>query len=631
MTPVTSHIGDTPSPISPSARLGGVMTVLLSLTVLAFFLALAPFDSEQGWRSPFALPAIFWIPMTTGFGSFLIAGWVWSLRPADLATRLFALSGIATLAFTFAPAITYSTRLDLPETVSLGLSLTNSIGASAFGITMIALCLVYPARLPGLRIWMTLNIGVFGLATLGTLLEILPRAFGVHLITSVEMVCIVIAVVGQLLHSRRDPTQRAIALWLGLAILFGAGGFIVTTAAPSVFNGAPLIPAVYSFGFFLLIYIGIAAGLRRFRLFELGEWAYRVFFYVVGSALLVLVDITLVILLPIGPGMAFGAALIIVALVYLPLRDVFARMLLPRPDLSDDQVFKSIVDVALEPDTARRTRLWQGLMQRLFKPIEVEACSFSGSEAVTGNDGVELYIPAISQLPAIRLRYPWNGRGLFGPPHQRTAARLAQLLSHVESGRQAYDRGVSSERQRIARDMHDNIGAQLLSALHSSDQGRKDTMIRESLSDLRDIINDNSASDLSLEEVLSDLRAETAERCAGHGIELGWALSGTDNVALAPAASHALRSVIREIVSNSIKHARASMLDISIAASADRLEFSCRDNGQGFDPATITPGNGLDNLENRVSALGGELTTTPSKDGVETRGSFPVQTPEQTS
>ena len=92
MTPVTSHIGDTPSPISPSVRLGGVMTILLSLTVLAFFLALAPFDSAQSWRSPFALPAIFWIPMSTGFGSFLIAGWVWSLRPADLATRLFALS-----------------------------------------------------------------------------------------------------------------------------------------------------------------------------------------------------------------------------------------------------------------------------------------------------------------------------------------------------------------------------------------------------------------------------------------------------------------------------------------------------------------------------------------------------------
>ena len=624
MTPATPPTSTALSQISPSLRFGIVLAVLLALSVTAFFLALAPFADGQAWRSPLELAPIFWIPVLTGFGSFLIAGWVWSLRPDDLATRLFAISGVATLAFTYAPAIRYSTRLALPEMATTTLSMVNSLGASSFGIAMIALCLVYPTRLPGVRIWMCLNVGVFGLATLGALLGVLPSAVGVHLITTVEMLFIVIAVIGQLVVSRQDPAQRAIALWLGLAILFGAGGFIVTTAAPSVFNGQPLIPAVYSFGFFLLIYIGIAAGLTRFRLFELGEWAYRVFFYVVGSALLLLVDISLAVMLPIGPGTAFAGALIIIALIYLPLRDVFGRMLLPRPDVSDDQVFQSIVDVALEPDAARRQRLWQDLLQRLFRPIEIQATEFAGPEAHIVNEGVEMLVPSLRQLPALQLRYPWNGRGLFGPPHQRMAARLTQLLDHVESGRLAYDRGVATERQRIARDMHDNIGAQLLSALHSPDQSRKDTMIRESLSDLRDIINDNSAADLSLEEVVSDLRAETAERCAAHDIQLDWSLQGETGRALPPTASHALRSVMREIVSNTIKHAEASTLSIAIVADGRELNFVCQDNGKGFDPMIVKPGNGLENLQDRLAALGGELATLPTPEGVTTKASFPL-------
>lgn len=627
MTPATPPTRTTLSQTSPSHRFGFVLGVLLTVSATAFYLALAPFADDQTWRTPLELPPIFWIPVLTGFGSFLIAGWVWSLRPGDLATRLFAISGVATLAFTYAPAIRYSTRLVLSDTAATALSMINSIGASSFGITMIALCLVYPVRLPAMRIWMSLNVGVFGLVTLGAVLGLLPRAIGVHLITTLEMLVIVVAVIGQLVFSRQDPAQRAIALWLGLAILFGAGGFIVTTAAPSVLNGQPLIPAVYSFGFFLLIYIGTAAGLTRFRLFELGEWAYRVFFYVVGSALLLLVDITLAVMLPIGPGMAFAGALIIIGLVYLPLRDVFGRMLLPRPDLSDDQVFQSIADVALEPDTQRRQRLWQDLLQRLFRPIEIGASDFDGPEARISHEGVEMQIPALRQLPAIQLRYPWNGRGLFGPPHQRMAARLIQLLAHVEAGRLAYDRGVATERQRIARDMHDNIGAQLLSALHSPDQSRKDTMIRESLADLRDIINDNSASDLSLEDVVSDLRAETAERCAAHDIRLEWRLDGDGDTTLPPTASHALRSVMREIVSNTIKHAGASVLAIRISAERSRLDFTCRDDGRGFDPVTVKLGNGLENLQDRLAALGGELTTLPTPEGVTTKASFPLARP----
>lgn len=81
---------------------------------------------------------------------------------------------------------------------------------------------------------------------------------------------------------------------------------------------------------------------------------------------------------------------------------------------------------------------------------------------------------------------------------------------------------------------------------------------------------------------------------------------------------------MREIVSNTIKHAEASTLSIAIVADGRELNFVCQDNGKGFDPMTVKPGNGLENLQDRLAALGGELATLPTPEGVTTKASFPL-------
>ena len=88
--------------------------------------------------------------------------------------------------------------------------------------------------------------------------------------------------------------------------------------------------------------------------------------------------------------------------------------------------------------------------------------SDAGDEPEIREDGLELVLPPVSGIPATSLRYPWAGRSLFGAAHVKTAQHLLQLMAHADASRDAYDRGVAEERGRIARDMHDNIGAPLL-------------------------------------------------------------------------------------------------------------------------------------------------------------------------
>lgn len=67
-----------------------------------------------------------------------------------------------------------------------------------------------------------------------------------------------------------------------------------------------------------------------------------------------------------------------------------------------------------------------------------------------------------------------------------------------------------------------------------------------------------------------------------------------------------------------------------LTGSNGRLDFEISDNGSGFDPATTTRGAGLQNMEDRLEALGGTITivSTPGA-GTTVRGSVPVADPRQ--
>ena len=618
--------------MTPNARLALVLAIGLLATFLACWSTVRPAEPGGAFRSLWDVSPVLWIQIVTGFGALAISGWVWALRPRDMAARLFAMSGLATLAFTYAPIPFRFSQAGLSDGLVTALITLNAGGASLFGIVMVVLFINYPARLPAHRILTGLTVLVFGGWTLFDLANAhLSGSFNglnLHLITVLEMLLICVTVAAQVLITDRDPKARAVAIWFGLAVLFGAGGFITLTAIPGALRQPPIVEAQYSFAFFLLIYIGVAAGLRQFRLFELGDWAYRILFYVAGAILLLVLDGFLVSLVSLDPSSAFGVSLLAVALVYLPLRDLIGRKLLPRPGLKEDELFLAVVDIALGTSDRDRHARWRALLETLFSPLEITTGSQARELPLLGEDGVELHVPPLAGHPGLTLRYPWQGRALFSPRHVATIRQLIALMAHAEESRRAYDRGVAEERGRIARDMHDNIGAQLLGALHSGDRERKDVMIRETLTDLRDIINNATTPGLDLDETLADLRIETADRLASVGITLDWQNTIGQAPDLSTSATHALRSILREAVSNTIRHSGASRLDIRLDREGELARLVIADDGRGYDVASQTRGNGLSNMKTRATGLAGELSVTASSEGTRIELSFALKPKE---
>jgi len=579
-----------------------------------------------------SLPPVFWVQILSGLVSMMVGVWVWSLRRRELSARLLAFAGASILVSAF-PAAVYSSReIALPGTHFHGLMAINHLGTFGFGLAMAALFLVYPKRLVPLRVlWLlplafcmiwamdTFHVGLFG------------PSQGAHLPSVALMIGILVGAFLQYRDSKNDPAARAAVRWFALSVGLCAGTFVTVVLMPNLFGIQPSVSQGYAFALFGLLFLGVAAGVARYRLFELEDWAFSILTYFGAVALLVLFDALLISFVAMDRPAAFALSLLVVALIYLPCRDWLARRLTPRREIDREELFGRIVDVALTRDSARESH-WRHVLQDAFHPLHISNGTESTLERPTiSEDGLSLLIPAISGLAPLKLSYAHSGRRLFSPHDRRFAAEICAMLAHAIMSRDAHEKGATEERMRIARDMHDNMGAQLLSALHSDTRERKDTLIRETISDLRDIVNNAARGGKSIEELLADLKVEALERLSAAEIRLDWQDRCEDgDIVLAPNAAHSLRSLLREIISNTIRHSGAGTMRVRFEIRDGTVQLDISDDGSGLSADTEGNGNGLSNVEARLLALKGTLVLEDAKPGLVVRARFPLYESELT-
>jgi signal transduction histidine kinase len=585
-----------------------------------------PVTLDSRTRPLTSLNPEFWANLAFGLIATLIVGWVWALRPRDLATQLFGLTGLSMLAFTFGWAVNSSVELVSGAALSLAAGVLNMTGAVAFGGAMIAFFLAYPKRVTRLPVMLLVPLWVLAWA----LTPLLPGNPSVEstgqAVTSLEMALIIVAIAVQAFASRKDPAAMAATRWLGLSVIVGAGAFIGNVAVPIAFGMSPFLDPRYSLGFFVIIYVGMAVGLRRHKLFELDQWAFRILFYLSAGAAMLALDGLLITALGAAPSTALGVSLLIVAFAYLPFRDVLWRRTIGRKTMKEHEMFAAVAQVALIHDVEARIFAWKALLKRVYEPLEVTAGAPLQVKAEILEEGVALGLPAAAGAGALTLRFPFRGRGLFGTAQAQLADQLVGLLSQIEEGRDAYARGVVEERLRIARDLHDDVGARLLSGLHRQDLSQTREAMRGAIGDLRAIVSGLSGHDLPLEAVLADLRHETAERLEAAGLLLDWPpVELADPGRAAPYRVYKnLTSAVREVVSNAIRHAGATTVAVTVHEDGGRLELTISDDGVGLPRDPGGRRSGLANLERRLGEIGGAVDIPETTRGTVIRLSAPL-------
>jgi len=193
------------------------------------------------------------------------------------------------------------------------------------------------------------------------------------------------------------------------------------------------------------------------------------------------------------------------------------------------------------------------------------------------------------------------------------------------------------ERRRLAADLHDHIGQILALAQIKLGALRQEASSPESetsVSEIRDFISQairytRSLTfelglpilyDLGLEAALEWLAEQMQEQ---HKVEIA-VHRGQRSHPLGEAARVLVFRVVRELLTNVIKHAKANRVDVFIAKEGSYLQLQVVDDGVGFDIANsgarsgVTSGYGLFSIRERLSSLGGRLEIT-SQPGQGTR------------
>ncbi len=173
------------------------------------------------------------------------------------------------------------------------------------------------------------------------------------------------------------------------------------------------------------------------------------------------------------------------------------------------------------------------------------------------------------------------------------------------------------ERNRIARDIHDNVGHVLSNAILQTGAllaGSKDDAMREKLNILKDTLSSGmdsiraSIHDLHDESV--DLYAEARALSDGFKfcpVTLDYDISGNPDQKI----KYALLAIAKEALSNVARHSNATEVRLAMLEHPALYQLVVRDNGtmKGSDGEGI----GLRNIEERVNALGGILTIERDK------------------
>ncbi|HPA00682.1 MAG TPA: hypothetical protein PLK29_00445 [Chiayiivirga sp.] len=203
----------------------------------------------------------------------------------------------------------------------------------------------------------------------------------------------------------------------------------------------------------------------------------------------------------------------------------------------------------------------------------------------------------------------------------RARARLAQVRELAEAERVRREAALcaeaaAAERERIYSDLHDDLGAKLLGLIHGAASAREADQARALLQDLRDVVTRSRGTPGTLGDVLADIRGEAAQRLAAVGIGLAWQeLDELPDPPLDNERALHLHRIVREAISNVIRHAQARRLRVRLRFSGGQLGLELTDDGEGVESSPGRAGAGMRSMRERAAELEGDIRWTPGTEG----------------
>ncbi len=223
---------------------------------------------------------------------------------------------------------------------------------------------------------------------------------------------------------------------------------------------------------------------------------------------------------------------------------------------------------------------------------------------------------------------------------ERVASKHAELEANFHRLRELeHQRVVSTERERLMREMHDGMGGQLVSALAMAEDGETSTpeiaeVIRGALDDMRLVIDSLDPVIDDVPTLLGMIRGRVEPRLRAHGLRFDWRVTDLPPTPhFGPEQFLNVLRIAQEAITNIVKHANAKVIRVETAEATGAegrrgICVSIDDDGRGLESAPSNVGRGLANMRVRAERLHGSVDVIRGEEcGTTVRLWIPVDAP----
>ncbi|MBE0609028.1 MAG: GAF domain-containing protein [Dehalococcoidia bacterium] len=227
--------------------------------------------------------------------------------------------------------------------------------------------------------------------------------------------------------------------------------------------------------------------------------------------------------------------------------------------------------------------------------------------------------------------------GIESPGQEETgfieaiADQTALAIENARLYQRASAAAALEERQRLARELHDSVSQALYGIALGARTARRRvgddgpanvvepldyvlSLAEAGLTEMRALIFELRPESIATEGLVAAIGRQVAATQARYGITVEADLCDEPDIAIE--AKEAVYRIAQESLHNTVKHARATRVQLSLACDDSAIRLRIRDNGQGFDPSGDFPGHlGLRSMRERAQGIRGtfEIESSPGE------------------
>ena len=560
-----------------------------------------------------SLPVMFWLQLLVGGAVFFISMNILAYGSKDVAAVniCFALAGLSFLIIASVVSIYTNREIALDGKVFTLLSMIQYYASLSFAAFFAAIFCFYPIRIKQTKALLVLLFGLCGFSLLHVFQIFESLGLSVYLLFYAIGALGVFFIILQYKYTRGLIVERASLRWLVYALITGDVLFFIISIIPLVTSMELIHKQFFYWVALLCVYIGVALGIRKYKLFKLELWALYSWVWMFGGLIVLGFAVLLILVFNISSMVALLFSILVVGWLYFPLRHwLWENYAFGFNRTHYQERLPELLETILSPKAVRSNKeQWEFLLRQVFEPVLVMNETDDNDEVLIKESGAVLHVPEFEDIPALALAGVERGSRLFNANDVSFLNSMMTLFKNAQEFKGAYEQGVHEERTRIARDLHDDVAARLLTLIHKSEGTPQEPLAREALVTLRESINSlGGRQEQLLDDILRELQVDIKFRLDATNIALNWEQDRqVYKKTFTSRQATNFKRVSQEIITNVLKHANATIVNVDINLIDGSFVLSVCDDGNAKLMNDWINGRGVNNIRTRVKELGGTV------------------------